>query len=96
MTGLCRVVDHVSHTLIDPRLVPMEAAEEWAYTQNKRHTRHKFMALDVWQLALMLRNWGVDNDEANDLANDVFLGKIADRFVVIHGSGCITDWYEKS
>jgi len=92
MTGLCRVVDYGASVLIDPQLVPKEDAEAWADRLNKQYPRVEFVALDAWNLGLLLYGCGIDSDEAHDLAKDVFLGKIADRFIVTDGSGRITNW----
>jgi len=94
MSGLCRVVDNGANILVDPQLVPMEQAEEWAYRLNSQYPRLEFMGLDVWQLGLNLRICGVDSTEARAIANDVFSGKIADRFVVFYGTGRIVNWAE--
>ena len=94
MTGLCRAVDFGDGTVIDPQLVPMEQAEEWAHRLNNLYPWLDHMGLDNWQLAISLRICGVDSIEAHEIANDVFSGKIAGRFVVFYGSGRIVDWAE--
>jgi len=94
MTGLCRVVDNGANILVDPQLVPMEQAEEWANSLNKQYPRLEFMGLDVWQLGLNLRICGVDSTEARAIANDVFSGKITEIFVVFYKTGRIASWAE--
>jgi len=94
MTELCSVAVIGDRILIDPKLVPMEKAKKSANRLNKLYRQQSHMAVDVWQLALLLYGAGVDGTESSEIANDVFSGKITEIFVVFYKTGRIANWAE--